>query len=36
MANEIILLSRSDIETLMPFGDYVEAVANAFRLQAEG
>ena len=36
MANEIILLSRSDIETLMPFGEYVAAIANAFRLHAEG
>jgi alanine dehydrogenase len=36
MPDEIILLSRSDIETLMPFADYVEAIANAFRLYAEG
>jgi len=36
MQNEIILLSRSDIESLMPFGEYVDAVAEAFRLHAEG
>jgi alanine dehydrogenase len=36
MPNEIVLLSRSDIETLMLLGDYVEAVAEAFRLYAEG
>jgi hypothetical protein len=36
MPNEIILLSRSDIESLMPFGEYVDAVAEAFRLHAEG
>lgn len=36
MSNEIILLSRSDIESLMPFGEYVDAVAEAFRLHAEG
>jgi ornithine cyclodeaminase/alanine dehydrogenase-like protein (mu-crystallin family) len=32
----VILLSRSDIESLMPFGEYVDAVAEAFRLHAEG
>jgi hypothetical protein len=36
MPNEIILLSRSDIESLMPIGEYVDAVAEAFRLHAEG
>jgi alanine dehydrogenase len=36
MPNEIILLSRRDIESLMPFAEYVEAIAKAFRLQAEG
>jgi alanine dehydrogenase len=36
MPNEIILLSRGDIESLMPFGEYVDAVAEAFRLHAEG
>ena len=36
MPKEIILLSRSDIESLMPFGEYVDAVAEAFRLHAEG
>ena len=36
MPNEIILLSRGDIESLMPFGEYVDAVAGAFRLHAEG
>ena len=36
VTNEIILLSRGDLETLMPFGDYVEAIAKAFGLYAEG
>jgi alanine dehydrogenase len=31
-----LLLSRSDLRALMSFGDYVEAVAEAFRLLAEG
>jgi ornithine cyclodeaminase/alanine dehydrogenase-like protein (mu-crystallin family) len=36
MPNEIILLSRRDIESLMPFAEYVAAIANGFRLHAEG
>jgi alanine dehydrogenase len=31
-----LVLSRSDLRALMRFGDYVEAVAEAFRLLAEG
>ena len=34
--SEIIVLSRADLAALMRFGDYVEAVADAFRLHAEG
>ena len=34
--NAIIVLSRADLAALMRFGDYVEAVADAFRLHAEG
>src|SRR6185369_14346889 len=33
---EIVVLSRADLAVLMRFGDYVEAVADAFRLHAEG
>lgn len=33
---EITVLSRSDLAALMQFGDYVEAVADAFRQHAEG
>src|SRR5262245_6939775 len=36
MPDEIILLSRSDIESLTPFGEYIDAIAEAFRLHAEG
>jgi alanine dehydrogenase len=36
MANDITILTRGDLATLMPFGAYVEAVAEAFRLHAEG
>ncbi|TMJ05394.1 MAG: ornithine cyclodeaminase family protein [Alphaproteobacteria bacterium] len=32
----IIALSRADLAGLMQFGDYVEAVADAFRLHTEG
>ena len=35
-ANEITVLSHTDLAALMQFGDYVEAVAQAFRLHAEG
>ena len=34
--NDITILSRADIATLMQFGDYVDAVADAFRLHTEG
>lgn len=34
--NQPILLSRHDLATLMRFGDYVDAVADAFRLHSEG
>src|SRR4029077_1667199 len=34
--NEVISLSRADLAALMQFGDYVEAVADAFRLHTEG
>src|SRR5256714_14496404 len=36
MINDITVLSRADLAALMRFGDYVEAVAQAFRLHAEG
>jgi alanine dehydrogenase len=36
MADDITILTRGDLATLMPFGAYVEAVAEAFRLHAEG
>ena len=32
----LVILSRQDLTALMPFGEYVEAVADAFRMQAEG
>jgi alanine dehydrogenase len=32
----LFVLSRQDLATLMPFGEYVDAVAGAFRMQAEG
>ena len=32
----LIVLSRQDLAALMPFGEYVEAVADAFRMLAEG
>jgi ornithine cyclodeaminase/alanine dehydrogenase len=34
--SQITILSRADLAALMPFGDYVEAVSEAFRLHAEG
>src|SRR5215212_9202773 len=36
VANEITVLSRADVAALMQFGDYVDAVADAFRLHTEG
>ena len=32
----LIVLSRDDLTALMPFGDYVDAVSEAFRMHAEG
>src|SRR5918999_4696405 len=32
----LIILSREDLTALMPFSEYVDAVADAFRMQAEG
>jgi alanine dehydrogenase len=32
----LIILSGEDLMALMPFGEYVDAVADAFRMQAEG
>jgi alanine dehydrogenase len=32
----IVVLSRGDLQALMPFGDYVDAVAEGFRMLAEG
>jgi ornithine cyclodeaminase/alanine dehydrogenase-like protein (mu-crystallin family) len=34
--SEIIVLSRGDLQSLMPFGDYVDVVAEGFRMHAEG
>ena len=34
--SDILVLSRTDLAGLMTFADYVEAVAEAFRLYAEG
>jgi alanine dehydrogenase len=34
--SELLILSRSDLRALMRFDDYVEAVAEAFRLLARG
>src|SRR5437016_3111635 len=34
--NEFLILSRRDLRGLMRFADYVEAVAEGFRLLAEG
>jgi ornithine cyclodeaminase/alanine dehydrogenase-like protein (mu-crystallin family) len=36
VSQPIILLSRRDLATLMPFGAYVDAVAEGFRLLAQG
>src|SRR5687767_4019410 len=36
MDTPLIILSRQDLTALMRFGDYVEAVADAFRMHAEG
>ena len=36
MTSQITILTRGDLSALMPFGDYVEAVTEAFRLHAEG
>src|SRR5262245_7584573 len=36
IAPQFTFLSRRDLAALMSFGDYVEAVADAFRLHAEG
>jgi alanine dehydrogenase len=36
LSHPIILLSRRDLADLMPFGAYVDAVADAFRLHAQG
>ena len=36
LSQPIVLLSRRDLMTLMPFGAYVDAVAEAFRLHAQG
>ena len=32
----MIVLSRSDLQSLMPFGDYVDVVTQGFRMHAEG
>jgi alanine dehydrogenase len=34
--NDVTVLSRADLAALMRFGDYVEAVADAFRLHTQG
>jgi alanine dehydrogenase len=34
--SEILILSRRELQAVMRFGDYVEAVAEAIRLHAEG
>src|SRR5947208_2921095 len=34
--NDVTVLSRADVAALMQFGDYVEAVADAFRLHTQG
>ena len=35
-APELVVLSRSELDALVPFADYVAAVTDAFRLHAEG
>ena len=32
----LIVLSRQDLAALVPFGEYVDAVADAFRMHAPG
>src|SRR5215217_8183458 len=32
----LIVLSRQDLTALMPFGEYVDAIADAFRMHAQG
>jgi len=34
--DEFIILSQQDLRAAMRFGDYLEAVADGFRLLAEG
>src|SRR5258708_34488803 len=36
MIGDVTMLSRADVAALMSFGDYVEAVADAFRLHTQG
>ena len=36
LAGDIMVLTQTDLRGLMRFGDYVEAVAEAFRLHADG
>src|SRR3954452_15565812 len=35
-ASSLIVLSRQDLMALVPFGEYVDAVAEAFRMHAQG
>jgi len=35
-APPFIVLSKQDLTVLMPFGEYVDAVADAFRMHTEG
>ena len=35
-AGTILILSSQDLQTVMQFDDYVDAVAEAFRMLAEG
>ena len=35
-ADDVLILSRSEIDRLMSFGDYVEAVEAGFKAAAEG
>jgi alanine dehydrogenase len=34
--SNLLVLSREDLDGLVPFGEYVDAVADAFRMHAEG
>jgi alanine dehydrogenase len=36
MTHQITVLTGSDLASLMPFGNYVDAVTEAFRLHAQG